>query len=279
MSEFNRREPDQLEAVFGRTRTSALIFYSGCIDGVVDIPIKPGRGYLHLVEKGGVSVRSRHEGQVVFRGPTAILLPRPNEHQLVSEDEGANVVCAEIDFGGDHNPFQVALPDILHVELNMGGLLHDALGLLFHEARVGGIGSQLILDRVAEIALLYVIRHALAVPTDYVGFLGGLSHSTLSKALIKVHADPAANWTLERMAEEAGLSRSVFAATFREVVGQTPGEYLQLLRLHIARASLSEGKPLKQVAGEVGYNSYAALSRALAKRIGSGARRLVRGDR
>lgn len=279
MREFHRREPDQLEAVFGRTRISAVVFYSGCVDGAVDIPVRPGKGYLHLIEKGGVSVRSVRSNQAVIPAPTAILLPRPTEHQLVSEERGTNVVCAEIDFGGEHNPFQVALPDILQVELGMEGLLRGTLGLLFGEARVGGVGSQLILDRVAEIALLYVIRHALADPADYVGFLGGLSHPTLSKALIKVHADPAANWTLERMAEEAGLSRSVFAATFREVVGQTPGEYLQLLRLHIARASLSEGKPLKQVAGEVGYNSYAALSRALAKRIGSGARRLVRRDR
>ncbi|MFM2041483.1 MAG: hypothetical protein RLY86_59 [Pseudomonadota bacterium] len=67
------------------------------------------------------------------------------------------------------------------------------------------------------------------------------------------------------MADLAGMSRSNFAGTFRQVIGVSPGEYLQGWRLSLARAGIAAGRPLKQVAREVGYASHTALSRALGR--------------
>ena len=64
------------------------------------------------------------------------------------------------------------------------------------------------------------------------------------------------------MAEVAGMSRSVFAASFREAMGTTPGQYLQGWRVGLAQQALRQGRPLKRIADEVGYGSEAALSRA-----------------
>ena len=58
------------------------------------------------------------------------------------------------------------------------------------------------------------------------------------------------------------MSRSVFAATFRETVGSTPGQYLLGWRVALAQQALRRGRPLKVIAAEVGYGSEAALSRA-----------------
>ena len=58
------------------------------------------------------------------------------------------------------------------------------------------------------------------------------------------------------------MSRTVFASTFRESLGITPGQYLQGWRVGLAQQALRHGRPLKVVASDVGYGSEAALSRA-----------------
>jgi AraC-like DNA-binding protein len=58
------------------------------------------------------------------------------------------------------------------------------------------------------------------------------------------------------------MSRSVFADTFRDTIGCTPGAYLQSWRVSLAQQSLRRGRALKMIAIEVGYGSEAALSRA-----------------
>ena len=68
------------------------------------------------------------------------------------------------------------------------------------------------------------------------------------------------------MAAEAGMSRSRFAEAFRDAVGQTPADYLAGWRLTIARSELRAGKPIKQLATELGYANASALSRLFAQR-------------
>mgnify|MGYP003642257514 FL=1 len=92
--------------------------------------------------------------------------------------------------------------------------------------------------------------------------LAGLSHPRLRNALVAMHEEPTKTWTLEVLAERAGMSRSVFASTFRDVVGDTPGQYLQGWRIRMAQQALKRGRPIKIIAGEVGYGSEVALSRA-----------------
>ena len=83
-----------------------------------------------------------------------------------------------------------------------------------------------------------------------------------------MHEAPAQDWSLAALASCAGLSRSVFAERFRDVVGMTPGDYLARWRIGLAQHWLRQGRPLKWVAGEVGYAGEAALSRAFKARCG-----------
>jgi len=70
------------------------------------------------------------------------------------------------------------------------------------------------------------------------------------------------------MAAEAGMSRSRFAESFRDALGQPPADYLADWRLTIARNELRAGKPLKALATELGYANASALSRLFAQRHG-----------
>ena len=79
---------------------------------------------------------------------------------------------------------------------------------------------------------------------------------------------PAHPWTLDELADMAGMSRARFAVNFREAVGLTPLDYLTDWRMSIAQNLLKLGRPIKSVAAAVGYQSQAALARVFAKRIG-----------
>jgi AraC-like DNA-binding protein len=85
---------------------------------------------------------------------------------------------------------------------------------------------------------------------------------------VAMHDTPGEDWTLERMAECAGMSRTAFANTFRDVVGQPPADYLADWRIALAQSRLRDGRPIKALAEELGYANPSALSRAFSGRTG-----------
>lgn len=90
----------------------------------------------------------------------------------------------------------------------------------------------------------------------------------MGQALAALHADPAQPWTVERLARHVGVSRSVLADRFAEMVGETPMQYLALWRMQLASRRLLEGGAVAAVAAAVGYESEAAFSRAFKKLVG-----------
>jgi len=64
------------------------------------------------------------------------------------------------------------------------------------------------------------------------------------------------------LAEEVGLSRSVFAARFAQLVGEPPLGYLMRLRMQKAATLLRDGATLAQASHQTGYGSEASFSHA-----------------
>ena len=59
-----------------------------------------------------------------------------------------------------------------------------------------------------------VVRQYLeALPAEQGGWLAGLRDPFVGKALSLMHGAPAINWTIEKLAKDVGLSRSVLAQT------------------------------------------------------------------
>jgi AraC-like DNA-binding protein len=84
-----------------------------------------------------------------------------------------------------------------------------------------------------------------------------------------MHGAPARPWTLEELAREAGVSRSVLAERFAELMGMPPMHYLASWRMQIAAGLLSGGTTnIATIANETGYGSEAAFSRAFKKMVG-----------
>jgi len=142
--------------------------------------------------------------------------------------------------------------------------LQQAVQLIDSELQAPRCGGPLLLQRAGDILFIGLLRHLIAQPRTPHGLLNGLSDPRLARALVAVHSGPQQAWTLERLADVAGMSRTAFVTHFRAVMDQTPGDYLYRLRMALARDHLGRGLGLKQTAAAVGYTP-TSLSRALAR--------------
>jgi AraC-like DNA-binding protein len=95
------------------------------------------------------------------------------------------------------------------------------------------------------------------------GWLAGLRDPQVGRCLALMHAQPARAWSIEALAQEVHMSRSVLAERFNELVGMPPMQYLKRWRLAVAaRLLCNERSSIIRVAEAVGYESEASFSRA-----------------
>lgn len=257
------------------------MFHSGPLCGVTHFAAEPGRGFLHVMRSGSMVVTHRARGHVPrkiqIREPSLLFYPRPLAHEFHNAPvEGSDLVCATLDFdGGAHHPLARALPPLLVMPLGAVAGVEHTLALLFAETERLRCGQRLLADRLFEVLLLQLLRWMLDHPQEAgvpTGLLTGLAHPRLARALVAIHEQPGAAWTLTTMARHAGMSRSAFAAAFKAQVGETPAGYLVQWRLSIAQSLLRGGWSIKKAANELGYGNASSLSRAFTQTIGSSPR-------
>ena len=176
--------------------------------------------------------------------------------------------AARIEVSGVGSKLVQALPERIEVDLSKEPYLTAVVDPLIEEVAYPRCGGQAVFERLCEVVVIRLLRHALESGATDEGLLSGLAHPRISAALVALHERPADPWTLERLAETAAMSRTQFAVTFKSVVGQTPMGYLSHWRLEVARAELDAGKPVKSVARTCGFSSPAAFSRAFARQFG-----------
>lgn len=246
---------------------------AGPLCGINTLESDGTHGQLHLIRSGTVKVEYGRSSLRIDR-PSLVFFPRPVTHRFVTDaDRGADMVCANLSFdGAAANPIASALPDVVVLPLEEVSGAGPVLSLLFDEAFDQRCGRMALLGRLFEVVMIQIFRQLMERGEIKGGMLSGLSHSRLRNALVVMHEAPAQDWTLDELAGVAGMSRSVFATTFRTTIGLTPGQYLQNWRMRLAQKALRRGRPLKVIAAEVGYGSEAALSRAFKAQLGQSPR-------
>jgi AraC-like DNA-binding protein len=139
------------------------------------------------------------------------------------------------------------------------------------ETELDSAGGETMLAKLAEQMFVEVVRkHIAGLPEDSQGWLSGLRDAHIGHALRLIHGRPADDWTLEGLAREAGLSRSVFADRFTHYVGVSPMQYIGRWRMQLAAQRLKvPGVSVSQAGAEVGYASEAAFNRAFKKYVGT----------
>jgi AraC-like DNA-binding protein len=186
----------------------------------------------------------------------------------------AKIVCGYL--ACDAKPFNPLLDNLPPV-IRAGDPKGDDAGWLGQFIRLARIesaekraGGESVLAKLSELMFIEVVRRYLAVlPPEQAGWLAGLRDPFVGKALSLMHARPAQNWTIEELGKDAGLSRSVLAERFADLVGMPPMQYLTNWRMQIAARHLSNGNTtMATIAAEIGYGSEAAFSRAFKKTVG-----------
>lgn len=271
---------DRLTPVLERFRVHASLFHSGPLCGHQVFDARPGRGFLHVLRRGEMDMLHRQGTRLArlhLSEPTLLLFPRAVHHEFINPPrDGSDFTCATLDFdGGSRNPIVQSLPDVIALPLERIEGLGATLDLLFAESDQLRCGSKLLANRLFEVVLIQVLRWIIDHPTEAhvsQGMMMGLADPRLAKALMAMHAAPDADWTLERMAANAGMSRSAFAAAFKAATGTTPAAYSLDWKLNVASSLLRGGRSVKQVALDLGFADAPTLSRAFRRRTGASPR-------
>ncbi|GAB4187432.1 MAG: AraC family transcriptional regulator [Wenzhouxiangellaceae bacterium] len=248
----------------------------------------------HLIGRGACWLHMRHlRTPVPLRSGDLILLPQDDWHLLSSEPrpmgeesvpgdlEGpvTAMVCGEIRFNRlAHNPLLDALPNLLVIRQGEGSKNLELLArLIASEAEDMGLGNVLVLNRLAEALFVVILRHHLKHGENKKGLLAAVADPRLARALLAIHRQPEDRWQVAGLAKVAGMSRTVFAQRFAEVLGQTPIEYLTRWRMQLAQQWLRERRePVAVVAKRLGYETETAFRRAFQRITGMTPGRLRR---
>jgi len=132
-------------------------------------------------------------------------------------------------------------------------------------------GSEVVANRLAEALFIQAIRAHIASGAESCqqGWLRAIFDPQIGASLNSIHENVNRGWTVESLAGAAGMSRSAFAARFKELLGQTPLEYVTEWRMQKAMQLLQQNdKKLIEVAQSVGYETDAAFSKAFKRIMG-----------
>ncbi|MFC4499382.1 MULTISPECIES: AraC family transcriptional regulator [Streptomyces] len=169
------------------------------------------------------------------------------------------------------HPLLAELPEVVHLPSRVGSHLElrAAIDLLAGELDETRPGSGVALPNLLDLLLVYMIRSWMSDNTGG-AWPSALGDPVTAAALRALHADPAAPWTNDRLAAEAGVSRPTLARRFTTLVGRPPMAYLTWWRV-IRAATLLRDTPdtLAAIAGRVGYGSPYALSHAFEREFGT----------
>ena len=186
----------------------------------------------------------------------------------------ALLVCCTIGFEGPTaHPLLEQLPYVLLVRKSdrQERSLPMLLNLMRDEVESQRVGSATIMARLADIVMTQIVRSWLENRSDDLsGWLAAVKDPQIGLALARIHRQPGDPWTVDALAAAVGLSRSLFADRFTELLGVSPARYLLQWRMRLAAVWLkNENMTVGEVAARLGYASDAAFSRAFKRFMGA----------
>ncbi|WP_310718192.1 AraC family transcriptional regulator [Streptomyces lydicus] len=227
-------------------------------------PIRLGAGDLAVFPYGTAHTFANRAHAVAAQPLKSVLPERtPGSSDAVtigSEPSDTEMLCASLHYDRTAEPaLYRALPRVIVLRWDMlteEPLLHGTLCSLASEIARTSPGSGLVVLRAFEMVFVLALRTALERLTELSPALQALRHPGISASLVAIYRDYARPWTVETLAREAGMSRSVFSETFRALVGDSPARHLTARRLQEARVLLSDGSvALGDIPARIGYQS------------------------
>lgn len=189
-------------------------------------------------------------------------------------DEGpaCKIFCGHFEFEqGAMHPVLSSLPASIHLpntQTMNAEWLESVMRFVSAEVLGEKAGADAIVHRLTEIIFIQVVRAFVDRSGEAAGCLAGVLDPNLSRTLSAVHTAPAEPWTVDAMASEAGMSRTLFAERFTSLMGMTPHGYVTQWRMQLARRQLLESDDaIIEIAEATGYGSEAAFARAFKRQF------------
>jgi AraC-like DNA-binding protein len=228
---------------------------------------------------------------LLSRGTSVVMRDSPQTHarwsfREIGEKASGNVahhggggapttiVCGSMSFDrASLKPITQLLPDFILVKADQARTvaLHITMQALASEMAEPSPGSEVVATRLAEILFIQILRAHIASQSERdKGWLRAIFDPQIGTALSAIHGRVHSTWTVESIATAAGMSRSAFAARFKELLGQTPLAYVTEWRMQKAMQLLEQrDKKLIDIARSVGYETDAAFSKAFKRVVGA----------
>jgi AraC-like DNA-binding protein len=206
------------------------------------LPPQDSSAVLEAIEREGVAIHNGG-GEVLLIG---VFFSFPNDHAARLLDGLPRFVSS---------PRASPQADILRWSLEqLKGELHAPLP-----------GGMLVSNHLLHLMLVQMLRlHLTNSSSDFpAGWFAALSDRQISAAISAMHNEPGRHWSLDDLARIAGLSRTIFAQRFKEIVGETAMGYLMRWRMLMAMNRLrGTSESVASIAYALGYESESAFCTA-----------------
>ena len=184
------------------------------------------------------------------------------------------LVCGGIEDRKGHLLMR-GLPPLLHLkggESGTAGWARSTVKHIVSELDRGGTGTIEVANRLVDVLFLHAVRSFLdeSAETGNSGWLAAIRDQQIGRALAAIHRDPHRSWTVVSLARHVAMSRTTFAAKFKDLVGEPPQHYFTRLRISAAALRLRSSRDkLNAVAADAGYRSQAAFLKSFKRHMGT----------
>ena len=231
---------------------------------------------LIVFKAGAVELKDCPESQTV---PLGTLLKGQDMRKHPAIDCGGQGAVTKFVTGGfvfehDNNHCLVeALPAFLHQKNEAEKFPAEqehVLELICKELRQCSSGRYAIINKLVQVLIIQAIRGVLEQDGSPPGnIVHALNDNEVGHALKLIHQYPQVNWSVQKLADEVGMSRSSFAKRFNIATGTSPIAYLMQHRMKFAAACLENSSDnILSVARRVGFSSDASFSTAFKRCYG-----------
>lgn len=257
------------------------------------------RAAVHIVQQGMCWLTIGRRKPIRLGTGDIVLIPRGTVHALLDDPrtpvepfaaalrnqasraklrgahaaQKAVLVCAEIKFDeAEPHPLMTVLPDLIHVSALLAEddqALTTLSRILVREALGDRMGAELVLPRLVDTLLVFIVRHWIEQqPVESAGWLGALRDDQIGRALALIHEAPERKWTIDELAANVAMSRATFARRFSALVGESPHAYVTRWRMNLAARLLrTTSDSAERIAASVGYESPTAFGAAFRRHL------------
>ncbi|MDA8658904.1 AraC family transcriptional regulator [Luminiphilus sp.] len=219
---------------------------------------------LLLLKTGEITVSAPDSGP----WGNASRMAAPADGDSPGDDQVTILLSGTLSYDSSLNhPFLESLPCFIQASSKSTADLHRhnvLTNLLIEESFGSYPGKRLMVDHLAEVLFVQLLRVHMRKMKQSSGYMAALSDPHIGVALNLIHTETDQKWTVEALSRASAMGRTAFTQKFVDMVGDTPKSYLTNTRLMQAKAKLKNTHDsMLSIAESAGYASEAAFGKAI----------------